>query len=74
MLPYTARSLIAAVWHAPHDRAPRLILADWFQEHGDEVGAAFWRVPIRVTPPPLPWEWPLPCERWPAAWTRAGRR
>lgn len=41
------RALMATVRAAPKDDAPRLILADWLQEHDDEPWAAFIRWQVR---------------------------
>lgn len=38
------RPFIDAILAAPDDDAPRLIYADWLQEHGDEARAEFIRV------------------------------
>jgi uncharacterized protein (TIGR02996 family) len=34
------RALLARVKEAPQDALPRLVLADWLEENGDEAGAA----------------------------------
>src|SRR5262245_34431315 len=36
-------AFVAAVVANPDDIGPRLMLADWLEEHGDHVGAAFHR-------------------------------
>src|SRR5689334_3753268 len=36
----------AAIAAAPADEAPRLVLADWLQEHGDDAAAELARGPI----------------------------
>jgi uncharacterized protein (TIGR02996 family) len=41
-------ALVAAVLAAPEDDAPRLVLADWYQEHGREDRAAFIRMHIAL--------------------------
>ena len=37
-------ALLRAVWDAPHDDAPRLVYADWLDEHGDPDRAQFVRL------------------------------
>ena len=41
-------ALLAAVCAAPEDDAPRLVMADWFDEHGDPERAEFIRVQIQL--------------------------
>src|SRR3954464_7473516 len=45
-------ALVAAVQAAPQDDAPRLVYADWLQEHGDEDRAAYLRAVVRLMHPP----------------------
>ncbi len=50
------RSLLARVKEAPQDVLPRLVLADWLEENGDEAGAArgeFIRLHCRPADHPL---------------------
>ena len=39
-------ALLAAILDAPDDDAPRLVFADWLDEHGEPDRAAFIRVQI----------------------------
>src|SRR4051812_5383520 len=39
-----ADALLAAIAEAPDDDAPRLVYADWLEEHGDDARAEFIRV------------------------------
>src|SRR5262245_1043172 len=39
-----AEGLLAAIWEQPHDDTPRLIYADWLEEHGQPERAEFIRV------------------------------
>ncbi len=39
-------ALLAGVWAAPHDDLPRLVYADWLDEHGDAPRAEFIRLQI----------------------------
>jgi len=41
-------AFLAAIADAPHDRAPRLVFADWLDEHDRPDEATRWRLP----PPP----------------------
>lgn len=41
-------ALLAAVRHAPDDDAPRLIAADWLDEHGESERAEFIRLQCRL--------------------------
>src|SRR6478736_3270237 len=41
-------ALLRAVLAAPDDDAPRLIYADWLDEHGDPARAAFIRTQIEI--------------------------
>ncbi|MCI0457352.1 MAG: TIGR02996 domain-containing protein [Gemmataceae bacterium] len=34
------KALLDAIWEAPHDNAPRLVYADWLEEHGDPSSTA----------------------------------
>jgi uncharacterized protein (TIGR02996 family) len=47
-------ALIAAIRQAPRDDAPRLIFADWLDEHGDPDQAEFIRLQIEIDPYRLP--------------------
>ena len=63
-----------AIDAAPNDRAPRLVFADWLDEHGHAELATFYR---RAVPPPPPGASskippPLPRHRWPAGVPRPG--
>src|SRR5262245_13845876 len=42
------RSFLAAILDAPDDDAPRLVYADWLDEHGDGARAEFIRLDIRL--------------------------
>src|SRR5437763_14959052 len=37
-------AFLRAIWDRPHDDAPRLIYADWLDEHGDPERAEFIRL------------------------------
>src|SRR5947209_5058427 len=39
-------ALLEAARHSPHDDTPRLVLADWLEEHGDADRAAFIRLQL----------------------------
>ena len=41
-------ALVQAILHAPDDDAPRLVYADWLDEHGDADRAEFIRVQSRM--------------------------
>ena len=41
-------ALRAAIWADPEEDTPRLVYADWLQEHGDEARAEFIRVQITL--------------------------
>src|SRR5262245_37939918 len=43
-------ALLAAIRQAPEDDAPRLIYADWLDEHGDPDRAEFIRLQIEIDP------------------------
>ena len=43
-------ALLAAIRQAPRDDAPRLIYADWLDEHGDPDRAEFIRLQIEIDP------------------------
>jgi uncharacterized protein (TIGR02996 family) len=43
-------ALLAAIQAAPDDDAPRLIYADWLEEHGDAARAEFIRVQVELDP------------------------
>jgi uncharacterized protein (TIGR02996 family) len=40
----------------PHDDAPRLVLADWLDDHGEHDRAEFVRLQLRLAPGPQPLE------------------
>ena len=44
--------LLRAVCENPDDDTPRLVFADWLQEHGDEARAEFIRLQIRLATVP----------------------
>jgi len=49
------RALIAAVCAAPDDDLPRLVLADWLDEHGESERSEFIRVQVEIAKgPPAP--------------------
>ncbi len=51
-------ALLRAVCEFPDDDTPRLVFADWLQEHGEEERAEFIRVQIeqtRLKPESVPW-------------------
>ena len=48
-------ALLRALCEAPEDDAPRLIYADWLDEHGDPMQAEFIRRHIAMGPRQLPW-------------------
>jgi uncharacterized protein (TIGR02996 family) len=48
-------ALLRAVCEAPEDNAPRLIYADWLDEHGDPMQAEFIRQHIAMGPRQLQW-------------------
>src|SRR3954447_2290691 len=43
-------ALLAAVRQAPDDDAPRLVFADWLDEHGEADRAEFIRLQIEIDP------------------------
>src|SRR5262249_47556713 len=43
-------ALLQAAKHSPEDDAPRLVLADWLEEHGEGERAEFIRAQIRLAP------------------------
>jgi uncharacterized protein (TIGR02996 family) len=43
-----ADALYAAILESPEDDAPRLVYADWLEEHGDADRAAFIRAQVRL--------------------------
>ena len=43
-------ALLAAIRQAPRDDAPRLVYADWLDEHGDPDRAEFIRLQIEIDP------------------------
>jgi uncharacterized protein (TIGR02996 family) len=46
----TLRSLLEAVRSEPHEDAPRLVLADWLEEHGECARAEFVRLQLLLAP------------------------
>src|SRR3954452_9086932 len=48
------RSLLAAAKAEPHDDSPRLVLADWLDDHGEACRAEFVRLQLRLSPGPTP--------------------
>jgi uncharacterized protein (TIGR02996 family) len=44
-----AEALLAAICEAPQDDVPRLVYADWLEEHGDQNRADFIRGQIALT-------------------------
>jgi uncharacterized protein (TIGR02996 family) len=49
-------AFLRAVWHAPADRAVRLVYADWLEEHGHTAAARLLRLEEELSahPPPDP--------------------
>jgi uncharacterized protein (TIGR02996 family) len=47
--------LLAAVRAEPDDDAPRLVLSDWLEEHGDQARAEFIRVQCQMTRAAAAW-------------------
>ena len=45
-----ALALLAAAKEAPHDDAPRLVLSDWLDDHGEPERAEFIRAQLRLAP------------------------
>jgi len=45
-------ALVQAILHAPDDDAPRLVYADWLDDHGDADRAEFIRVQCRMASSP----------------------
>jgi uncharacterized protein (TIGR02996 family) len=45
---YDAEALLGAILAAPDDDAPRLVFADWLEEHGDPARAAFIRAQVEL--------------------------
>jgi uncharacterized protein (TIGR02996 family) len=43
-----AEALLRAVLSAPDDDAPRLVYADWLEEHGDPARASFIRIQVEL--------------------------
>jgi uncharacterized protein (TIGR02996 family) len=43
-----ADALLDAIWASPGDDTPRLVYADWLQEHGYEQYAEFIRLSVRL--------------------------
>ena len=50
-------ALVAAVAAEPDDDTPRLVFADWLQEHGEGDRAEFVRVQCEAARSDLPWTW-----------------
>jgi uncharacterized protein (TIGR02996 family) len=46
--------LLADILRSPHDDAPRLVYADWLQDHGDLTRAEFVRVQCQLAASPVP--------------------
>src|SRR4051794_770757 len=44
----TKAALLRAIREHPDDDAPRLVLADWYEEHGDPARAEFIRAQVRL--------------------------
>ncbi len=44
------KALLAAIWEYPHEDTPRLVYADWLQEHGQPERAEFIRVQCELAP------------------------
>ena len=44
----TESALLAAIWADPHDDTPRLVYADWLDEHDQPARAEFIRAQGRV--------------------------
>src|SRR5690242_12658735 len=42
------KALLSAIWAHPHEDTPRLVYADWLQEHGQPERAEFIRVQIEL--------------------------
>src|SRR5262245_59570255 len=42
------KALLAVIWEHPHEDTPRLIYADWLDEHGQPERAEFIRVQIEL--------------------------
>ncbi len=42
------KALLAAIWAHPHEDTPRLMYADWLDEHGQSERAEFIRVQIEA--------------------------
>jgi uncharacterized protein (TIGR02996 family) len=49
LIPDEQAALLAAIVADPDDDAPRLVYADWLQEHGDEEQAEFIRESIKLS-------------------------
>jgi len=45
-------ALLAAIAAAPLDDAPRLVYADWLQDHGEETKAEYVRTVVKLLHPP----------------------
>jgi uncharacterized protein (TIGR02996 family) len=43
-------SLLAAIYDAPDDDAPRMVFADWLDDHGEPARAEFIRLQLRLAP------------------------
>src|SRR5262245_28426186 len=48
MIPHDLRALLAACKEAPDDDAPRHVLADWLEDHGQADRAEFVRLSVRL--------------------------
>jgi uncharacterized protein (TIGR02996 family) len=42
------KALLGAIWEHPHEDAPRLVYADWLEEHGQRERAEFIRVQVEL--------------------------
>src|ERR1700735_2152995 len=51
-----ADALLAEILATPDDDAPRLVFADWLEEHGDIDRATFIRLQIRQAPLDGSWQ------------------
>jgi uncharacterized protein (TIGR02996 family) len=51
-MPDPRQAFLEAICAAPDDDAPRLVYADWLEEHGDPERAEFIRAQIELAKPP----------------------
>src|SRR5262245_17230006 len=42
------KGLLAAIWDDPHDDTPRLVYADWLDDHGQNARAEFIRIQCQL--------------------------